>query len=722
MAVTLKVANARLTDVGKGIVRIDVAARRKLKIKIGDVVQITGRRKTVAIVWSAYNEDEGLGIIRMDGIIRKNAMTSLGEKVKVEKIEEIPAKKVVLAQQGENIKASENLATFIKGKLIGYPITKGDEINIPIYYGKNLKFRVLNLTPRKAVKITPLTRVLITQKKIYEGEHSYISYEDIGGLQEEKQRIREMVELPLKHPELFQKLGIEPPRGVLLFGPPGCGKTMLAKAVANETEASFFAINGPEIMSKYYGESEKKLREVFMKAKAQAPSIIFIDELDAIAPSRDKVMGEVERRVVAQLLALLDGLEPRGKVVVIGASNRPNAIDIALRRPGRFDREIEIGVPDEDGRLEILQIHTRNMPLSKDVNLRKLAKLTQGFAGADISALTKEAALIALRRYIPQIDIDEDEIPPEVAGKLEVREKDFLNALKRVRPSVLREIFYVKPKVRLRDVGGLHKVKRLLKETVEIPLKKPETFEELGIKPPKGVLLFGPPGCGKTMLAKAIANELNVNFIPVKGPEIMSKWVGESEKAIREIFRKARLAAPSIIFFDEIDSITSKRGREFDSGVTDRVVSQLLTEMDGLDELEKIIVMGATNRIDVIDQAFLRPGRFDKLILVPAPDYEDRLEILRIITSKMKLKLEVDFERIAKLTEGYSGSDLEALCREVAYPYILKKRKGKIRTEDFEEAMQTVTGSLPPQISKWYESFLKTHRKRMIEAIAHEVI
>ena len=540
-----------------------------------------------------------------------------------------------------------------------------------------------------------------------------VHWDDIGGLDEVKQELKEAVEWPLKNPEIFKKLGIKPPKGVLLYGPPGCGKTLLARAVANESEANFFSINGPEIMSKFYGESEARLREIFQQAQQNSPSIIFIDELDAIAPKREEVTGEVERRVVAQLLALMDGLSGRGNVIVIGATNRPGALDPALRRPGRFDREIEIGVPDKQGRYEILQIHTRGMPLAEDVDLKKLAEMTHGYTGADLAALCRETAMKALRRYLPQINLEEERVPPSVLEKMEVKMEDFINAYKEVTPTAMREVYIEVPTVHWDDIGGLDEVKQELKEAVEWPLKNPEIFKKLGIEPPKGVLLYGPPGCGKTLLARAVATESEANFITIKGPEVFSKWVGESEKAIREVFRKARMAAPAVIFFDEIDSLVPRRGLGFsDSGVTERVISQLLTEMDGIVALEDIVVIAATNRPDMVDPAVLRPGRFDRLIYVPEPDEKSRLQIFKIYTKNMPLAKDVDLTQLATATKYYSGADIEALCREAAMHALRKDVNAKeVTMADFQEAMKRIGPSITPDMEKWYKSFMQQVRQ-----------
>ena len=703
--IELKVAEAKQRDVGRGIVRIDRESMRRLGVEAGDVVEIIGRKSTVAIVWPGYIEDEGLGIIRMDGILRRNAGVSLGDTVKIRKVSVRPAIKVVLAPVGDiQITPTPDFVSYIKSRLLGRPLKRGDTIEIPVV-NTALRFSVVSTTPAQVVQVVERTTINIRPKPVSEAEISVprVTYEDIGDLEEAKQKIREMVELPLKHPELFRHLGIDPPKGVLLHGPPGCGKTLLAKAVANESDAYFIAINGPEIMSKFYGESEQRLREVFKEAEENAPAIIFIDEIDAIAPKRGEVTGEVERRVVAQLLALMDGLKSRGQVIVIAATNRPGDIDPALRRPGRFDREIAIPVPDRRARKEILQVHTRNMPLAEDVNLDELAEITHGFTGADLAALCREAAIHALRRFLPKIDLEKG-IPTEVLKELKVTRQDFLEALKDIQPSALREVYVEVPEVRWDDIGGLENVKQELREAVEWPLKHPEYFKDMGIDPPKGILLYGPPGCGKTLLAKAVATESEANFIAVKGPEILSKWVGESEKAIREIFSKARQAAPCIIFFDEIDSIVPRRGVRYDSGVTDRIVNQLLTELDGLVRLEGVVVIGATNRPDIIDPALLRPGRFDRIIYVPPPDKKARLEILKVHTRKMPLAPDVNLQEIAELTEGYTGADLAALCREAAMTALREYGKpGEVKMEHFKKAMEKVKPSVSREDYQRYQ-------------------
>ena len=715
--VQLRVAEAKPRDVGRGFVRIDIEAMRKLGVEPGDAVEIIGKKSTVAIAWPGYEVDEGLGIIRMDGTLRRNAGVSLGDFVTVRKIQLKPARKVVLAPAIPMpfTVASPEFAEYIKERLIGRPLKRGDNIEIPGAFGTPLRFVVVSTLPPQPVQITRETELVIREEAVRgELEIPRVTYEDIGDLEEAKQKIREMIELPLKYPELFKHLGIEPPKGVLLYGPPGCGKTLLAKAVANESGAYFIAINGPEIMSKFYGESEQRLREIFEEAQKNAPAIIFIDEIDAIAPKREEVTGEVEKRVVAQLLALMDGLKERGQVIVIAATNRPNDIDPALRRPGRFDREIAIPVPDKRARREILQVHTRNMPLAEDVDLDELAELTHGFTGADLAALCREAAMRALRRFLPKIDLEKGSIPLDLLKELKVTRQDFLDALKDIQPSALREVYVEVPEVRWDDIGGLEDVKQQLREAVEWPLKHPEYFKEMGIEPPKGILLYGPPGCGKTLLAKAVATESGANFIAIKGPEVLSKWVGESERAIREVFSKARQAAPCVVFFDEIDAIAPRRGYRVDSGVTERVVSQLLTEMDGIQRLEGVVVIGATNRPDILDPALLRPGRFDRLIYVPPPDKKARLEILKVHTRKMPLAEDVNLEEIAELTEGYTGADLAALCREAAMIALREAGKPtKVRKTHFLKALEVVKPSVSKEDLKRYEQIAEEFRRML---------
>ena len=912
MDIKLKVMEALQEEAYKGVVRVDSQTMRDIGVRPGDIVEVEGVRKTVAVVDRAYPTDVGQAVIRMDGIMRRNAKTSLGEFIRVRRAEVKEAKSVTIApaQKGVTIQADP---IYFKRGLIGRALVKGDQValgggrrrrrameggpfedifdifepDFGIFGFTGLKFIVINTEPKHAVLVTENTEVILNPKavEILEEKIVDVTYEDIGGLTDEVKKIREMVELPLKHPELFQRLGIDPPKGVLLHGPPGTGKTMLAKAVANETNAHFIHLDGPSVMcvggdtelftcknefikagelferakingivernnnleiirlnnpirvhsvddelkivegkithitklkadsysiktsdnekltvshnqpfailnkdklewktlkelkvddeilelneiengnsnqilstvrtckineitslgkmilydftidphenfiatksrlilhnSKYVGEAEKRIRDIFEEAEKNAPSIIFIDEIDAIASKREESYGEVERRVVAQLLATMDGLKSRGKVVVIAATNRPNSIDPALRRPGRFDREIEIGVPKQEGRLQVLKIHTRNMPLSKDVNLDELARVTHGFVGADLEVLCKEAAIVVLRRLLPELKYKKDEpIPTEFLEKLIIFSSDFKEALKSVRPSALREVFIERPTTTWNDIGGLDVIKQEIKEAVEWPLKYPEIFKNMGVKAPKGVLLYGPPGTGKTLLARAVANESEANFILVNGPELLSKWVGDSEKGIRKVFEKARQASPSIIFFDEIDAIAPRRGRSSDSGVTERMVNQLLTEIDGLQELNDVIVIGATNRPDIIDPALLRPGRFDRLVLTPVPDDKARLQILQIHTKSMPLSKDINFDLIAEKTQNFVGADIESLCREAAILTLRKDMTAKqVNMKSFNEALKKVKSSITPEDIKKYEEiedeYLRTAR------------
>ncbi|RLE78944.1 MAG: AAA family ATPase [Thermoprotei archaeon] len=712
--VLLKVAEARPWDVGKNIVRLDGYAMARLGLTVADVVEVKGKKTVVATVASPYPEDLGQNTIRMDALLRKAAEVKLGDLVSVKKTRVNLAQRVILAPLERELRVSPQLIEYVKKYLYATPLCRGSIVEVPLMR-TSLKFIVVATSPAGAVQVDETTDLSIRPKPEYpELAIPKVTYEDIGGLEEAKRKVREMVELPLKYPEIFERLGVEPPKGVLFYGPPGTGKTLLAKALANETGAYFIAINGPEIISKYYGESEAKLREIFEQAKKNAPAIIFIDEIDAIAPRREEV-GEVERRIVAQLLTLMDGLEERGQVVVIAATNRINDVDPALRRPGRFDREIYFPVPDKKARKEILMIHTRNMPLADDVNLDEIADMTHGYTGADLAALCREAAMIALRRIIPRIDFSKRELSPEILSEVKVTRSDFIKALGEVQPTALREVYVEIPEVRWEDIGGLEKVKQMVREAVEWPIKHPEFFKEMGIDPPKGVLLYGPPGCGKTLLAKAAATESGANFISIKGPEILSKWVGESEKAVREIFARAKQVAPCIVFFDEIDSIAPRRGTRTDSGVTDRIVNQLLTEMDGIEKLEGIVVLAATNRPDIVDPALLRPGRFDRIIYVPQPDYAARLEILKIHTRKMPLDADVDLGKIARITELYSGADLAALCREAAMTALREAgRPTKVKMAHFIKALQVVGPSLTKEDLERYEK-IADEFKRMFD-------
>jgi transitional endoplasmic reticulum ATPase len=702
----LKVKESLPKDFGKGRVRVNRYVLDKLGLREGDVILIEKKRAAVAVVW-ALTEDRGEEVILMDREIRSNTGANIDDIVWIKKVSVRDANKVLLAPIDTRIDVDQSLEGVIHSRLINRPVLKGNSLILNLF-GSYLSFKVRKTVPLGPVVVREYTRVMVSREPVSEKlEEIDIRYDDIGGLDREIEKIREMVELPLRYPELFRRLGIEPPKGVLLHGPPGCGKTLLARAVANESEANFFAINGPEITSKYYGESEAKLREIFKKAEENAPSIIFIDELDAIAPKREEVTGEAEKRVVAQLLTLMDGLKGRGQVIVIGATNRVDAVDPALRRPGRFDREIEIRIPDEKGRLEILHIHTRGMPLAEEVDLKKLASITHGYTGADIEALCKEAAMKALKRYLPLINLDEAEIPREILDEMKVNMEDFMNAYREIVPTAMREVEISIPNVKWDDIGGLNEVKRQLREVVEWPLKYPDKFKKMGITPPKGILLFGPPGTGKTLLAQAIASETNMNFIAVKGPELLSKWVGESEKGVRRVFKRARLAAPAIIFFDEIEALIPQRGLDV-SGVMDRVISQFLTELDGISRLEDIIVIGATNRPDMVDRALLRPGRMDLLIYVPSPDKEARLHILKIHTRGMNLYEDVDLNKLAEMTEYYSGADLAAIVREAAMNALRRDIDAEYVTmNDFIDALNKIGPSLNEKLISWYSEYTK---------------
>src|SRR6266851_4243407 len=711
--IQLKVADAKQRDIGHGKARIDNETMQKLAITAGDIIEVRGKRSTVAIAWPAYAEDQGQEMVLIDGLLRKNAGVAINEYVSVKKAEVKDSQTIVFAPSDVRLSVDEEFVSFVKRRFMAMPFVEGDMTLLNIF-GSAVPLTTTRTRPHGPVRITESTLVQVMSEPIPDKKGlPIVTYEDIGGLRGAIQRIREMVELPLRHPELFQRLGIEPPKGIFLYGPPGCGKTLVAKAVANESDANFFVISGPEIMSKFYGESEARLREIFQKAQEMSPSIIFIDELDAIAPKREEVTGEVEHRVVAQLLSLMDGMGARGNIIVIGATNRPNAIDPALRRPGRFDREIEIGVPDKIGRHEILQIHTRAMPLTSDVNLNRLSDISHGYTGADISALCREAAMKSLRRYLPQINLEDERIPSSMLEKMEVNLDDFMNAYREITPTAMREVYVEVPSVQWADVGGLTDVKQELQEAVEWPLKKPEVFKRIGIRPPKGILLFGPPGCGKTMLARAVATESEANFISIKGPEIFSKWVGESEKAIREVFRKGRSAAPSIIFFDELDSVAPRRGMgSDDSGASERVISQLLTEMDGIEALVNVVVIAASNRPDMIDPAILRPGRFDRLIFVPAPDHATRLQILKIHTRNMPLAEGVDVDQITRQAAGYSGADMEAVCREAGLISLRRDIETKsVTMQDFRDALERVKPSMTSEMENWYQGFTKRFKK-----------
>ncbi|MBT4057316.1 MAG: CDC48 family AAA ATPase [Thaumarchaeota archaeon] len=666
---SLKVLEAYTRDVGRGVARIDYDSMDTLNASTGDVIELKGKRRTVAKCLPLYPSDEGKGIIRIDGLGRNNSGIAIGDTITVKKIKAVPAEKVVVAPLEAIPPIDER---YLADALESVPLIKGDNVMVP-YFGGRLTFQVIGVTPAAdAVLVTQKTTFHIAEKGETLRGVPQVTYEDIGGIRGEIKKVREMIELPLRHPEIFEKLGIEAPKGVLLYGPPGTGKTLLAKAVANESQAHFISISGPEIMSKFYGESEARLREIFKEAREKAPSIIFVDEIDSIAPKREEVTGEVERRVVSQMLSLMDGLEARGKVIVISATNRPNAIDPALRRPGRFDREIEIKVPDKKGRKEILQIHSRNMPLAADdqelpVNIEKIAAVSHGYVGADLEYLCKEAAMKCLRRLLPELNLEEEKIPPETLDKLIVNADDFKKALVEVTPSGMREVFIENPDVSWEEIGGLAEVKRELMEAVEWPMKYPGLYDKLGHKMPRGILLHGPSGTGKTLMAKAVATESEANFVSVRGPELLSKWVGESERGIREIFKRARQSAPCVIFFDEIDSIAPIRGAGGETAVTERVVSQLLTELDGMENMHGVVVLAATNRADMIDPALLRPGRFDKIISIPLPDKDSRKKVLEIHSKDIPLADKdsadaIDFEKLAEMTDGLSSADVASIA------------------------------------------------------------
>jgi transitional endoplasmic reticulum ATPase len=717
----LRVEEAKSRDVGKKIARIPRRIMRELELDAGDFIEIRGFKGVAyAQVWPSYSEDEGRDIIRIDGYMREVLGVGIGDIVTISKAHNVaPGDRVVLAPTEDFIphEYTGYIAEHIKSEMLNKPLARGEVILVPIYAGA-LRLAVVSTSPSTAIYITERTEVVIKPEPVKEIAERIprVTWEDIGDLEEAKARLREIVELPMRHPELFRHLGIEPPKGVLLYGPPGVGKTLLAKALANEVGAYFIAINGPEIMSKFYGESEQRLREIFEEARKNAPAIIFIDEIDAIAPKREEVVGEVEKRVVAQLLTLMDGLAERGRVIVIGATNRPDALDPALRRPGRFDREIEIPPPDKKARREILVVHTRSVPLDDDVNLDKIAEMTHGYTGADLAALVKEAAMNALRRFLAEKNVDLSKpIPSDLLRTLKVSMNDFIQAMNMVHPSLLREVFVEVPEVRWSDIGGLEDVKQQLREAVEWPLKYQDIFERMSIRPPKGILLYGPPGVGKTLLAKAAATESGANFIAVNGPEILSKWVGESERAIREIFRRARMVAPAIIFLDEIDSIAPARGSRVDSGVMDRIVNQLLTEMDGIKPLRGVVVIAATNRPDLLDPALLRPGRFDRIIKVPPPDRKARLEILKIHTRRVPLASDVDLEKLADMTNGFTGADLEALVREAVMLALREKLEAReVSMKYFLEALKVVKPSLSEDVMEKYQSIEKTLRSLFI--------
>jgi transitional endoplasmic reticulum ATPase len=743
----LTVKPLKQKDAGRRLAAIDRLAAEELGLSGGDFIRLDSSERTaIARVWPGYPEDDGTGIVRIDGRLRQEAGVGIDDTVTVEKAEVRPAESITIALP-QRLGIRGNIDSLIRRELGGQPVTAGQNVQLPLGFGfmggqsQAVPLKIASTSPSGTVVVTDSTAVEISEKpaeQIHEaaegspaatGGAPDIAYEDIGGLDEELEQVREMIELPMRHPELFKRLGIEPPKGVLLHGPPGTGKTLIAKAVANEIDASFHTVSGPEIMSKYYGESEEQLREVFEEASEEAPAIIFMDELDSIAPKREEAGGDVERRVVAQLLSLMDGLEERGEVVVIGATNRVDAIDPALRRGGRFDREIEIGVPDRDGRKEILQVHTRNMPLAEGIDLDVYAESTHGFVGADLESLAKESAMNALRRLRPQLDLEQDEIDADVLESMRVTEEDLKEALKGIEPSALREVFVEVPDVTWEDVGGLEDTKERLRETIQWPLEYPEVFEELDMAAAKGVMLYGPPGTGKTLLAKAVANEAESNFISIKGPELLNKFVGESEKGVREVFSKARENAPTVVFFDEIDSIATERGKNSgDSGVGERMVSQLLTELDGLESLEDVVVIATSNRPDLIDSALLRPGRLDRHVHVPVPDEEARRKIFAVHTDEKPLADDVDLDKLARRTEGYVGADIEAVCREASMAasreFIgsvsreeVAESVGNVRVtmSHFEDALGQVNASVTPETRERYEEIERNFGTNDIE-------
>ena len=698
--IQLRVAEAKHRDVGKRRARIDILSMDKLGIKPGEVVELIGKRNTPVTAWPGESQENDRDIIRIDGQTRKNVGVGLNDFLTVRKIRSKAAKSVFLIPLGPNtISADSEFREFVKNRLRGFPINEGDEISVGVL-GNSIDFVIQRIVPRTISRIAKSTKVNIVAATSID-KKPRVTYDEIGGLKDQIKRLREIVELPLRHPEVFAKLGIEPHSGILMYGSPGCGKTLIAKALASESAANFYIINGPEIVNKYYGETEARLRDIFKEAKESAPSIIFIDEIDAIAPKREEAFGDVEKRVVAQLLALMDGMSDRGNVIVLGATNRPDSIDPALRRPGRFDREIEIGVPNAEERFEILGIHTRGMPLAHDIDLQGLASELYGYTGADIKALCREAAMKALRRYIPEIDSEGDRVSPETLEVMDIRNKDFREGMKEIVPTAMREFYVEVSRIKWEDVGGLHTAKRTLYDNLIMSIKEPESFSKMGVRAPRGALLFGPPGCGKTLIAKSLATVSSANIIVVRGPEVLSKWIGESEKAIREIFRKAKSSSPCVIVFDELDSLARPRGQDDISG-NERVLSQLLTEMDDSGSAG-VIVIGITNRPDLIDTSLIRPGRLDLIVYIESPDENARFEIVKKLTSEMPLSENVNLAEVAKRTKGFSGADLEALCREAAVN-TMRNKESLVNNSDFEKSLQFVKPSITKDVEDWYES------------------
>jgi len=695
----MRIGESKQRDVGKKRARIGPEAMDYLRVAPGDVIEIKGKRTSSAVVWPADEDEKNPDCVNIDGQTRKNIGLTLDDIVEVQKVEVKIAKTVVLMPINDVVTIDKEFTDFVKNRLKGLPLTGGDEISVMIL-GNSMDFKISKISPKRVVKIDRISNLKILSEAATD-KKTRITYEEIGGLGAETGAMREIVELPLRHPELFSRLGVEPHSGVLLYGPPGCGKTLLAKVIASESDANMYSINGPEIMNKYYGETEAKLREIFKEAKDNSPSIIFIDEIDAIAPKREEAYGDVEKRVVAQLLALMDGLTERGNVIVLGASNRPDSVDPALRRPGRFDREMEISVPNADGRLEILHIHTRGMPLSDDIDLKNLAAELHGYTGADIKSLCRESAIKAIRRYLPEIDLENERIPSKMLQSMEIKLRDFYDAMHEVVPTAMREFYVERAKIWWKDVGGLDYAKKTLEDNMITSVNDPTKFTKMGIKPPKGVLLYGPPGCGKTILARALAAECGANMILVRGPEILSKWVGESEKAIREIFRKAKASAPCVIIFDELDSLAKSRtGEEGNRGET--ILSQMLTEMEE-SGTSRIVIIGITNRPDLIDNSMLRTGRLDIVLFIQPPDEKGRLEIIRILTEKMPLASDVDLDEIAVSTQNYTGADLASLCRE-AVVNAMQNNSKKINSNDFALALKKIKPSITKQIDQWYTS------------------
>ena len=695
----MRIGESKQRDVGKKRARIGPEAMDYLHVAPGDIIEIKGKRTSSAVVWPANEDEKNPDCVNIDGQTRKNVGLTLDDIVEVQKVEVKTAKTVVLMPINDVVTIDKEFTDFVKNRLKGLPLTSGDEISVMIL-GNSMDFKISKISPKRVVKIDRLSNLKILSEAATDKKNR-ITYEEIGGLGVEITAMREIVELPLRHPELFARLGVEPHSGVLLYGPPGCGKTLLAKVIASESDANMYLINGPEIMNKYYGETEARLREIFKEAKDNSPSIIFIDEIDAIAPKREEAYGDVEKRVVAQLLALMDGLTERGNVIVLGASNRPDSVDPALRRPGRFDREMEISVPNADGRLEILHIHTRGMPLSDDIDLKNLATELHGFTGADIKSLCRESAIKAIRRYLPEIDLENERIPSKMLQSMEIKSRDFYDAMHDVVPTAMREFYVERAKVWWKDVGGLDYAKKTLEDNMITSVNDPSKFTKMGIKPPKGVLLYGPPGCGKTILARALAAECGANMILVRGPEILSKWVGESEKAIREIFRKAKTSAPCIIIFDELDSLAKSRTSE-EGNRGETILSQMLTEMEE-GGTSRIIIVGITNRPDLIDNSMLRTGRLDIVLFIQPPDEKGRLEIIKILTEKMPLTSDVDLDEIAVSTQNYTGADLASLCRE-AVVNAMQNNSKKINSNDFALALKKVKPSITKQIDQWYTS------------------